>query len=60
MMAATNVRTALKLLDDAVKEIPSEVYPMVCGLIKGAIVATYSADKELSKSVHDATERITG
>ena len=60
MTAATKVRTALKLLDDAVKEIPSEVYPMACGLIKGAIVATYSADKELSNSVHDATERITG
>ena len=59
MTAATNVRTALTLLNDAVKEIPSEVCPMAYGLIKGAIVETYYADKELSKNVHDATERIT-
>lgn len=58
MEVGTKVHAAYKLLDEAVHDLDAEKFPMACGLIKGAIVSTFEADKELGKCIYDATERI--
>ena len=56
--AGTKVRAAHKLLSEALQDLDVSKYPIAFGLIKGAIVSTYEADKELLQYIHAATERI--
>lgn len=58
MLAGRNVNLAYGLLKEALNALDVSEYPMAFGLIKGAIATTEVADKALSESIHDATERI--
>ena len=56
--SGTKVSAAHKLLSESLQDLDVSKYPIAFGLIKGAIVSTYEADKELGNCIHDATERI--
>ena len=58
MLAGRNVNLAYGLLKEALNALDMSEYPIAFGLVKGAISTTEVADKALSKSIHDATERI--
>lgn len=58
MEAGTKVKTAYRLLEEALQALDVSQYPIAFGLIKGAISTTEGADKALSDSVHEATERV--
>ena len=59
MLAGRNVNLAYGLLKEALNALDVSKYPIAFGLIKGAVSTTEGADKALSDSIHEVTERVT-
>ena len=59
MEAGTKVKTAYRLLEEALQALDVSKYPIAFGLIKGAVSTAEGADKSLSDSIHEVTERVT-